>query len=359
MAQMVEYKSDNVLTAARKRVSEMFDLFGRVVVSVSSGKDSTVLYHLTMDEARRRGRDVEVFFLDQEAEYESSISMIEGMMHGAHVIPMWYQVPIMMTNATSHGQYFLDAWFDGAEWMRDKHPTAIHSTDGSHPMRFYKFFEWLEMQSERETAFLVGLRSKESLSRFRSVTNNPGVDGISWSTRTKSPKSFRFYPIYDWTFGDVWKFIVDEGVPYNPIYDKMFMKSGTNISKMRISNLIHEKSFRALADLQEFEPQTYEKLLKRLKGVHAAALYAKDEHIFDPTSLPPRFTSWREYRDYLLDTTPIDKVDRFRKRFEKQGDDDLICRQHVKQILLNDWENSIPVRATNRDKLRKVWWSRL
>lgn len=359
MAQMVEYKTDDVLTAATRRVSRVFDEFSRIVVSVSSGKDSTVLYHLAIDEAAKRGRKVELFFLDQEAEYQSTVSLIEEMMLSPHVSPRWFQVPLLMTNATSHVDYFLDAWHEGSEWVRPKHELAIHETDGTHPRRFYSFFEWYEKQCTEPTAFLVGLRSKESLTRFRAVSNNPGYSGVSWSTKTKSPHAFRFYPIYDWTFGDVWKFIADRGVKYNRVYDWLFAKHGVNMSTMRVSNLIHEKSFHALADLQEFEPETYERLLHRLSGVHCAALYAKDKHVYSASERPPSFASWREYRDYLLASTPIDKAERFHTRFAKQKDDEATYQAQCKQLLLNDWENNIPVPKSKRESLKAIWWNRL
>ena len=35
---------------------------------------------------------------------------------------------------------------------------------------------------------------------------------------------------------------------------------GHDIRTMRVSNLVHEKAFRCLTDLQELEPETYNKL---------------------------------------------------------------------------------------------------
>jgi len=356
---VVEYKTDDVLTAARKRVAMVFDEFPRVVVSVSGGKDSTVLRFLAMKEAERRGRRIEMFFLDQEAEYESTIDIMREWMSDEGTDPAWYQVPLKMTNATSHVEYWLYAWGPGEDWLRPKDPIAIHSIDADYPQRFYDFFEWYEEQQAEKTAFLVGLRSKESFNRFRAVTKQPGYNGWAWTTKTKNPNAFRVYPIYDWTFGDVWKCIVDNGLRYNPHYDRMFAKHGINMSKMRVSNLIHEKSFRCLVDLQEFEPATFDKLMRRLQGIHCAALYATDEHVFDAKALPVAFSSWRSYRDYLLDTTPLNRVGRFRKRFAGQPDDEETCRQQVKQVLINDWENSVPVHFVRKEKLRAIWWDRL
>jgi len=351
----VEYKRDDVLTAARQRVSAVFDDFPRVVVSVSSGKDSTCLYHLALDEAARRGRRVTLFFLDQEAEYQSTVDLIGEMMRHPAVDPLWVQVPIRMTNATSHREYFLYAWGPGEEWMRQKDPVATHEMEGA-PQRFYQFFPWLEQRVEGPTAWLIGLRSKESLNRFRSVTTHGAHRDWQWSSRGGGPLSTRFYPLYDWTFGDVWKFIADRGCAYNRYYDRMFARRGADASKMRVSNLIHEKSFRCLTDLQEFEPDTYDRLVRRIGGVHAAALYGREAMVYDAKERPARFATWRAYRDYLLETTPIDRVERFRRRFARQADDEETARQQVKQLLINDWENSVPVRPTHKDRLRERWW---
>jgi predicted phosphoadenosine phosphosulfate sulfurtransferase len=58
---------ENVLQAAQHRMGLVFDHFNRVVVSVSGGKDSHVIWSLAVVEAEKRGRRIETFFLDQEA----------------------------------------------------------------------------------------------------------------------------------------------------------------------------------------------------------------------------------------------------------------------------------------------------
>jgi predicted phosphoadenosine phosphosulfate sulfurtransferase len=340
-------------------MSMVFDEFKHVVVSVSGGKDSSVIRELAIDEACRRGRRVSMFFLDQEAEYASTVSIMRDWMHDTRIDPMWYQVPIRMTNATSHAEYWLRAWWDGEEWMREKDPNAITAIGEKYPTRFYDFFEWMEMRSPTSTAFVVGMRARESLNRHRSTTKVAGYSDWTWSTKTKNPGVFRVYPIYDWFFGDVWKFIADNGISYNTHYDRMFAKHGADEKRMRVSNLIHEQAFQCLADLQEFEPDTYDLLIKRLGGVHAAALYAREKSIYSAGELPDTFPSWLTYRDYLLASTPCDKIDRFRKRFSKQPQDEETYRQQCRQILRNDWENNVPVPNTRKERLREVWWERL
>lgn len=60
----------SVLDAARQRISWTFDTFERVYLSFSAGKDSTVLLHLVVDEARKRGRKFGVLIVDLEAQYK-------------------------------------------------------------------------------------------------------------------------------------------------------------------------------------------------------------------------------------------------------------------------------------------------
>lgn len=348
------YLKMNVLEAARGRVSLVFDNFENIYVSTSSGKDSTTLYSLVLEEAVRRGRKIHVFFLDQEAEYQGTVEVMRKIMNHPNVIPLWYQVPIYMTNATSFQQGMMYAWGPGEEWMREKEEISIKEIKGKYPQRFYKFFEWFEGQQPSGSAFFVGLRGDESLNRHRAVSRNPGWGEVCWSTKLKKG-SFKFYPLYDWGIGDVWKYIYDNGLPYNSIYDKMYASNHSFYNSMRVSNLIHEKSFYCLAELQVLEPETYDKIVKRVKGVHCAAMYAKDTLIYSTDKLPSSYTNWEEYRDYLLETTPFEKKSRFVTRFAKQERTEHVFRQQCKQLLINDWESNIPVvkKLNSTDKLSK------
>jgi predicted phosphoadenosine phosphosulfate sulfurtransferase len=324
---------------------------------VSGGKDSQVLAHLAFEAAARRGRKVEVFFLDQEAEYAGSIQVVERLMAHPCAVPRWYQVPLRMTNATSHRDAWLRAWAPGERWMRDRHPLAVTEAPGA-PDRFYDWFPWYERQSAEPTAFLVGIRSRESLTRWRAVKANPGWRGVGWSTKAAQAGSFRFYPVFDWAFGDVWKYLADEGVRYNPVYDALYRLRGGNERSMRVSFLLHEQSYRALATLQELEPETFDRLVARVGGAHYAGLCA-EEAVMSAARLPARFESWREFRRHLVETTPLEEMPRFAKRMARQGDDEGTCREHVRQLLVNDWENNVPVRRAKPSRLREVWWDRL
>ena len=53
--------------------------FERIYISFSAGKDSSVMFHLVMDEAIKQGRKVGVLFIDLEAQYQLTIKHAEQM----------------------------------------------------------------------------------------------------------------------------------------------------------------------------------------------------------------------------------------------------------------------------------------
>lgn len=336
----------NVLEAAKKRIEYLFDNYDNIQLSFSGGKDSTALFHLVNSEAIKRNRKFYLFFLDQEAEYQGTIDIVKWAMNQPMVIPLWYQVPIFMTNAVSHEQLFLWAWGDGEQWVRDKDKIAIHSIKGKYPKRFYKFAQWAGHNLAKlkgKSVSIIGLRAEESPSR-RFVMFGEDND-LFWLRRKHKPD--KAYPIIDWSYTDVWKYLAENNLKYNRVYDKMYML-GMNLRFMRVSNLVHEKAYRCLAELQELEPETYDKLEQRLKGVHCAAIYARENLVYSIRELPKQFKTWKEYKDFLLKSIHPDLAKIFSYQWSRFGDTDDVgaCKYMVKRILLCDWEGNI---TWNRD----------
>ncbi|AGN89410.1 hypothetical protein [Flavobacterium phage 6H] len=255
MARTVVRGIVDVLEAVNKRISFLFDNYENIQLAFSGGKDSTVLFHLINAEAIKRDRKFILYFQDQEAEYQGTINFVEWAMSQPNVIPMWYQVPIFMTNAASHQQLFLWAWGEDEEWIREKHPMAIHKIEKMYPKRFHKFNLWVGQNLRflpGESVSIIGLRAEESPDR-RFVMFGEDSD-LFWLRRKNKPH--KAYPIIDWKYTDVWKYLIENSLKYNRVYDKMYMLGG-NLKFFRVSNLVHEKAFRCLTDLQELEPETY------------------------------------------------------------------------------------------------------
>lgn len=350
-------KTKTVLDAAKKRIEFLFDNFETIIVSVSGGKDSTVLAHLAILEAYRRNRKVGLFILDEEVMYQSSVDQVEYLMslYPKNVNRLWLQIEFYLTNATSLSESQLKCWEQGKhkEWMRQKKNNNIFFPPWGDNVKFRTGYSWLDFYGVIDnfescytnTAFLVGLRAAgESPNRWRAVVKNPvnvNNNKIYWGTQKMNNQIF--YPIYDWNFHDVWKYIAINKLKYSKIYDFQF-KKGFGISEMRVSSLIHERSFKSLCELPEFEPKTYNKLLKRIKGISFVQETGKNSKMFRVRKLPKQFTSWITYRDFLLKTYPFpNKKEIFIKRFKKHFNNEFVARQQCRQLILNDYENNLPI----------------
>ena len=123
------YINKSVLASAKERMAYIFDEFENIVVSISGGKDSTVLVHLALLEANKRGRKIGIFFLDEEVVYDSTIKQIEYLMsmYPENTIPLWLQIEFKLTNATSLTEGQLICWEARKHklWMRSKKTGSI------------------------------------------------------------------------------------------------------------------------------------------------------------------------------------------------------------------------------------------
>ena len=357
---MQKYDSNkNVLEAVKERISFIFDNFENIIVSISGGKDSTTLAHLVLTEAHNRNRKIGLFFLDEEVVYQSTIDQIEYLMnlYPENTNRLWLQIEFLLTNSTSLEEGQLKCWEAGKHkiWMRSKGKNNIFAKPWAKEKEKYHnaakgglgFYGVLENFQDcyKNTAFLVGLRAAgESPNRWRAVTKNPiNINGNKVYWGSQKGENVVLYPIYDWNFHDIWHYIYDNKLRYSKIYDFQF-KKGFGINEMRVSSLIHEKSFKSICELPEFEPKTYDKLLKRIKGISFAQETGKNSKMFKARKLPKNFKSWIVYRDFLLNTYPDPaKKNLFAKRFSKHLNNEFVARQQCRQLILNDCENNLSI----------------
>lgn len=170
----------NVLEAAQSRINWIFDTFSKVCLSFSGGKDSTVLFHLLADEARRRRRKFGVLFIDWEVQFQATIQHVSNMKETYRDCVeqfYWIAVPLTTESGVSQLQPTWTAWEPGKTWVRQPPETAITDTS-SFP--FYKagmtfeafipaFNSWV-MQG-KPGIVLTGIRADESLNRFLSINS--------------------------------------------------------------------------------------------------------------------------------------------------------------------------------------------
>jgi predicted phosphoadenosine phosphosulfate sulfurtransferase len=356
-----------VYEAALDRVRFVFDNCDDVIVSMSGGKDSTVLLHLARRVATELGRlPLKVQWLDQEAEWQATADFMRGVMYSPDVSPFWFQFPWRLTNSLSATDDFLYCWNpkDRDIWIRDQDPISIKENRFGCDL-FEDVIKVLatgcDTRDKQHVGVLVGMRMAESVQRRISIGWSRSGDyagaaksnfkGITWS-RAPVRNTRVFWPIYDWLDKDVWVCIAQNDLAYNRIYDKMF-QYGVTPRMMRVSALIHETSWHFIRRLQEMEPETYARYLRRIHGTSAFAHFGED---IMPRQLPAPFKDWQEYRDYLLIHLIEPKYHAlFRKRWKRKslstGDLERWHKMQVKELLINDIEGKLTDNARGVFKL--------
>lgn len=343
------YLTKTVYEAALERIRWTYRQFGNnVAVAFSGGKDSTVCLHLTYTVAKELGRlPVPVVFVDQEAEWQATVDYVRQVMSLPWVQPYWLQIPIKLANSTQTADPWLHCWEPGVEWIRAQEPDAItrnvYGTD-----RFYEVFkEFLAHHYPGQPAALIGgVRTEESPARKMAMTSYETYRGETWGrVQTKRHDQYTMYPIYDWSYTDVWHCIEEQRLRYCRLYDRMY-QHGIPVNQMRVSNVHHETATHVLKFLQEIEPDTWSRLTKRLRGLNTVC--QMQDSFYTPTDLPPMFADWREYRDHLLNNliTNPEHVASFRKKFDTYDANYDIEAHHrlvmvqIASILVNDFEGS-------------------
>jgi predicted phosphoadenosine phosphosulfate sulfurtransferase len=341
----------SVLEAAKQRIAVAFDLCSRVYVSFSAGKDSTVMLHLVADEARKRGRTIGVLLIDLEAQYELTIDHAEAMRTEYADCTEWYWVclPIALRNAVSVYQPQWVCWDDAAEksWVRQPPADAITDVN-AFPffvagMEFEEFVpefgKWYS-QGER-TACFVGIRTDESLNRFRTIASRSKVrlDGLPYTTLVEE-NLYNFYPIYDWRTEDLWLWHARNPTKrHNELYDLMH-KAGLTIHQMRICQPYGDDQRRGLWLYHLIEPKTWGKVVARVNGANSGAMYIQESGNmtgYRTVSLPPGHT-WRSFATMLLQSLPTKTAHHFQAKIDV----------HRKWWMDRGYEHGIPDEADIR-----------
>lgn len=327
---MKTYLDKNVFEAAQERMDIIFNEFENICVSFSGGKDSGIVLSLALDYMRRHGvtRKIGVLFIDLEGQYKETISYVQKMMEeNADLIePYWVCLPINLRNAVSMYEPFWCCWEPGQEdkWIRPLPDFPVINDQSFFPFYRYRmefeefvpgFNEWFA--NGKKTACLIGIRSDESLNRFRTIASEAkeAYRGLGWTTKL-ADNVYNCYPIYDWRTEDIWTAYGKNGWPYNKLYD-LFYKAGVGIHDMRICQPYGDDQKIGLDLFRVIEPETWARVVNRVSGANFGNIYCGTKAIgYRQVQLPAGHT-WKSYTKLLLASLPpatrANYVDRFVK----------------------------------------------
>lgn len=317
----------SVLDAARERISFVFDNFPRVYVSFSAGKDSTVMLHLVADEAIKRGRKFGVLLVDLEGQYRLT------MEHAAQCIAMykdnielyWICLPIHLRNAVSVYQPHWICWEPESKeaWIRTPPDCAITDPEAlpffAPGMEFEEFVpafgEWYS-QGE-QCACLVGIRSDESLNRYRTIAgiHKEKYQDKRWTTLV-TEHVYNAYPIYDWRTQDIWTYHAkNPDKPYNELYNRMHL-AGVPLGSQRICQPYGDDQRRGLWLFHLIEPETWARVVARVNGANGGALYVQEWGNINGYRrvTKPEGHTWQSFAELLIESMPPKTKEHYRAK---------------------------------------------
>jgi predicted phosphoadenosine phosphosulfate sulfurtransferase len=317
----------NVFEAAQQRINYSFDNFEKVYLSFSGGKDSSVMFHLTMMEAKKRNKKVGILIIDLEAQYKSTIEHIEEMvaMYKDNIDLHWLCFPLLLRNAVTVFEPRWTAWDEEKKdiWVRQKPKLAAKCEDYPFYQPNMEFEELtvlfgLWYAQGKTCAGLIGIRADESLNRYRTVTVfDKKMHGNNRYTTYIGDNLFNVYPIYDWKTEDIWRFHSKfKNLSSNKIYDHMH-KAGVPISQQRLCQPYGDDQKKGLWLYHILEPETWFKLIARVNGANSGALYVQESgNITGSNKISkPENHTWKSFCNLLLKSLPKKNRDHYIKRF--------------------------------------------
>ena len=346
----------NVHEAAKERIEWTFDNFEKIYISFSGGKDSAVMLHMVMDEAKKRNRIVGCLFIDWECQISLTIAYVKEMfeLYSDNIDPYWVSLPMKTWNSTSQFEPEWIAWDSKKKDLWVRNPDELSITDPNFfpfyfdTMPFEEFVpcfgEWYA--NGGECGAFIGIRADESLNRFRTVARDkPTYGGKKWTTNVIKD-CWNIYPIYDWHTTDIWTFFQKYNKKYNKLYDRMH-QAGIKLSQMRICEPFGDEARQGLWLYQVVEPEMWAKVCLRVAGANTGALYCNEKgsvlgnhHI----SLPEGHT-YESFANHLLDTMPPRTGEHYKNKISV----------YLKWWSKRGYDNGIPEKATLKlESLGKV-----
>lgn len=322
---------ENVYRAALSRLEWVFDTFSCVCLSFSGGKDSTVLFHLAAQVARRRGRRFSVLFIDWEAQYTCTISHIEvlkALYEDVTDTFYWVALPLTTVNGVSQLQPEWTCWAPGVTWVREPPASAICDETFfpfyRHAMTFEDFVpafsQWfVRSQGRGSGVVLTGIRADESLNRFAALTSRRKfryAQDKPWTTASPDGTYYTAYPLYDWKYRDIWIYHGKTGTAYNGLYDLMY-RAGVPAKAMRVCEPFGPEQRRGLWLYHILEPETWARMCERVSGAAGGARYASEGGGFyaNRTRITkPAGHTWKSYALFLLDAMPEKTAEHYRTK---------------------------------------------
>lgn len=297
MTRYKKYIETNVYDEAKKRLHHIYDTHDSVVVAFSGGKDSLTVLHLCKEVAEERGLSkVHVVFRDEELINKVVIDFVRKKMLEPWVDLKWWAVPLESHKyILGHMTDFIQ-WQPGKRWVREKPEWALTEKDLGIPedsvLSQYSADEVAITGFAGKVCIITGIRSAESLMRFRSSVNKLNENYIN---KSGTPRATLGRPIFDWEENDVFKYFYDNKIAYCPIYDWQTWAG----KSLRVASAINSEAAREFDKLKAVDPDLYEAIIDIHPDMIMQGRYFKE---LDRKSVVQKYAgSWDSILEWILE----------------------------------------------------------
>lgn len=317
------YLEKNVLDAAFERLEIVFNNFDNVYFSVSAGKDSSVMVQLANIVAKRLNKKFDVLYIDLEGQYQSTINHLYELKKLSQIRDFYHiALPLALRNAISVLQPKWICWEEESKdlWIRDMPEDCINIHNcpfewfrkGEEFEEFiFQFASWYQEKYGGLVACGIGIRTDESLNRFRTLAfqnHKETFKNYNWTTKVKYSTQildvYNFYPIYDFRVEDIWGAVSKFDLTYNQVYELMY-KNGVPLKEQRVCQPYGDDQRKGLDQFKALEYETWAKVLNRVNGVNFGNIYCRTSALGDLKTSKPSFMTWQEYTVFLLESIGI------------------------------------------------------
>lgn len=327
------YIDQNVYDALQERLDVIFEEFQHVMIAVSGGKDSGVLFNAVYDYAKQHNSldKLAIYFLDYEVQYSATMDYVHKIFSEHDDIERyWLALPNDVPSATSMTTGVWTPWDKDKQdlWVREMPEMDYVINEDNVPFNYTphnsdyavqdEFTRWYASSRNGLTSVLIGIRADESMDRYRTIKSEHKVNGykdFNYLIKDASNKKLvKAYPLYDWTVRDVWIANAKCGYDYNHIYD-LFYQAGVSINDMRVASPFLSQGMNTLKLYQAIEPDLWGKMISRVNGVNFAGLYGGTTLMGWKNIKKPDNLTWKQYVEFLLKTLPKDTREDYQRIF--------------------------------------------